>query len=244
MVVSKREIGHILQNPAKIRNGKQVVVENDKKEEIVLKEVKSIEESNPTAILCVYTKGGLKTKKGNKDFYIPTKYVSNFEELQRGLSENYKKSMGDGAIVMVFQVGTQEVFNEDENRTEIVPKYVASQVYSNAIEAQPFLNSLFETISVIDKAFSYPATFDSKVLDTLIDEIIRKYGINLRNKEQRDQFRNLFPEKIRKPVTEEELAKNPNARGEVVNALKKDGIYVEKGTPGAIEEKRNTSFKI
>ena len=71
MIVSKREVGHILQNPTKIRNNAEVIVKDEKGKNIVLREVKSLEEANPTTIIALYKEGRFESKRGNEVFYIP-----------------------------------------------------------------------------------------------------------------------------------------------------------------------------
>ncbi len=239
MRVSKREVGHILENPIKIRDNREVIVKDKNGRDIKLKEVKSIADSNPDAILAVYRNGKIESKEGSKTFYIPLEQIENFSELQSQMTENYQSSFGEGTNLMIYQVGTKEVFNKEINRNEVVPQFMTSLVYSNTIEAQPFLNELLDTLKIVQRAVKEDTIFKEGVSNKLVNELNEKYNINLRDSKQLSEFINLFPETVRKPIIEDSQGK----RGEPVKAWMKDGIIVEKGTPGAYEIDNKNSLR-
>ena len=141
--------------------------------------------------------------------------------------ENYETSFGSGSMVMIFKVGEDKEINSENNSPILKPKYIASLVYSSSIEAQPFLNDLFNTIYYIQEALKENSLFSEGVADRLIKDLNQRYNINLRDSKQLSEFINLFPEKVREKAVEGEK------RGKVVYCWEKNGILVEEGVPGA-----------
>ena len=112
------------------------------------------------------------------------------------MTGNYKSSFGEGSIVMIFQVGTQEILNKDTNKREVVPQYRASLVYSDTIEAQPYLNELLNTLLIIQKAIKNDSLFAEGIAENLIEDLNKRYNINLRDSRQRSEFIDLFQKQL------------------------------------------------